>query len=73
MYQNKEYHFTFPVSILWGEHDELIPLSTAKSLITYLNVPEHRVHIFPDAAHAINMERPKEFVQELKNVLEERD
>lgn len=70
MYQNKEYHFTLPVSILWGEHDELIPLSTANSLITYLKVPEHRIHIFPDAAHAINMERPKDFVAALIQVME---
>lgn len=69
LYQNKEYRFTFPVCILWGELDKLIPLSTAQSLISYFNVPEQRVHIFPEAAHAINMERPKDFVRELKKVL----
>lgn len=69
LYQNKEYQFNFPVGILWGELDKLIPLSTAQSLISYFDVPAQRVHIFPEAAHAINMERPKDFVRELKKVL----
>jgi pimeloyl-ACP methyl ester carboxylesterase len=65
-YQEREYQFTFPVSILWGQYDQLIPLSTAHSLIAHYNIPPERVHIFPDAAHAINMERPREFVKAVK-------
>ena len=65
-YQERAYQFSFPISILWGQYDQLIPLSTAESLITYFNIPRERVHIFPDAAHAINMERPREFVKAIR-------
>lgn len=68
-YQDKEYHFSFPVSLLWGENDELIPLSTARAIMEHYHIPEDRLFVFSEAAHAVNMERPKEFSAVLKNMI----
>jgi len=64
-YQQKDYNFKMPVSLIWGQYDELIPITTAKSIMEEYEIPEERLYIIPNTAHAANMEVPKEFCKVL--------
>lgn len=68
-YQEVEYTFSIPTYIIWGKEDRLIPMDTAVQLKEYLDVPDTRFRVIDNAAHSINMERPREFCAELKAML----
>ncbi|MEZ4799898.1 MAG: alpha/beta hydrolase [Flavobacteriales bacterium] len=68
-YQDFEYIITCPIYIIWGDSDRLIPMDTALSLKEYFNVSDDRFKVVTNAAHSINMERPREFCTELKALL----
>jgi abhydrolase domain-containing protein 6 len=61
-YNDHEYEWKMPVHLCWGEHDKLIPMSTCKSIMQRYNIPASRLHVFPEAAHAVNVEHPDAFV-----------
>ncbi len=63
------FNWHMPVYICWGEYDVLIPMSTCDAIIARYKIPKERVHIFHDAAHAVNVEYPKEFVTYVKSVM----
>ena len=68
-YQQKDYNFKMPVSLIWGQYDELIPITTAKAIMEEYEIPEERLHIIPNTAHAANMEAPREFCKVLKAIV----
>lgn len=71
--QMNDYHFqwTKPVYLAWGEHDMLIPMSTCEQIAKKYLIPQERIHIFKDAAHAANVEHPKAFVEYIKGLMKE--
>ncbi len=56
------FKWKMPVHICWGEYDVLIPMSTCNGIMKRYSLPADRLHVFPKAAHAANVEYPKEFV-----------
>lgn len=70
-YNDHYFEWKMPVHLCWGEHDQLIPLSTCKAIMARYNIPQQQLHIFPDAAHAPNVEHPDEFVNYVIQVVRE--
>ena len=68
-YQVMDYQFKVPIYLIWGEYDLLIPLTTAFALKEEYNIPDERMAIIPNAAHAANMELPKEFCKALRELI----
>ena len=68
-YQVMDYQFKMPIYLIWGEYDLLIPLTTAFALKEEYNIPDERMAIIPNAAHAANMEFPKEFCKALRELI----
>lgn len=56
-----------PVSIIWGEKDEIFTISEAYRLKDALNAD---LHVIEKAGHALPGEKPKEFNAVLRSVLE---
>lgn len=53
--------------VLWGQHDELMPIEFARQFAT--NIPNAKLEIISNCGHVPQIERPKEFNQLLKNFL----
>jgi pimeloyl-ACP methyl ester carboxylesterase len=68
-YQDVDYNLPMKVSMIWGEYDRLIPMSTATQLKQLLHVPDDRFVVIPNTAHAANMEVPKEFCKVLNDLI----
>jgi pimeloyl-ACP methyl ester carboxylesterase len=52
-----------PVLAIWGEHDQLVPLSEAELLVN--SVKQGRLVVIPNATHAPYMSDPETFNREL--------
>lgn len=52
-------HFNFPVLIMWGELDTVIPLQALKNM--QLGMQNCRLHTFRSVGHAPQIEHPKAF------------
>jgi pimeloyl-[acyl-carrier protein] methyl ester esterase len=61
---------TPPVLIVHGERDQLVPSPAASWLSDAL--PNARLAVFPDAAHAPFLSHPREFAQILETFLNAR-
>jgi pimeloyl-ACP methyl ester carboxylesterase len=61
-YNDYKFEWKIPVHLCWGEFDELIPMQTCHAIMRRYEIPEERLHIFRNAAHAPNVEHPDEFV-----------
>ncbi|MCB0503330.1 MAG: alpha/beta hydrolase [Bacteroidetes bacterium] len=62
-------HIQTPTLILWGEHDELIPLMYADSFKAA--IPKSKLVVFPDAGHIPMEEIPQQSVQDVIQFLKE--
>jgi pimeloyl-ACP methyl ester carboxylesterase len=56
-----------PVSLLWGEEDQWIPIERGRKLASL--IPHARFHAVPGAGHLVQDDAPEAIVAELKNVL----
>ena len=56
---NQIYNFNYPVLLIWGENDELIPNRIGRELHTYFKSSE--LHIIPKAGHLVVLEQKKKF------------
>lgn len=56
------------ILLIWGESDQLVPLTVGRQLQTYFGDKAKLVTI-PKAGHAVNGERPKDFNREVLNFL----
>ena len=65
----KRYHWHMPVYLIWGERDELIPNATGRAVLARNGIPEDHWIVIPRTGHVANIERPKEFVRVLKEIL----
>ena len=59
-----------PVDIIWGKADRLISVETVKVLTERL--PARTVHFLEDSGHVPQLERPREFLAILQNILRNR-
>ena len=56
---NRNYEFDYPVLLVWGANDELIPPRIGKELKAY--IPSSELHLIPRAGHGPNIEQKKLF------------
>ena len=55
-----------PVHLIWGRHDRMVPLTTAKAAVERHGWP---LHLVENAAHAPHLERPDAFLDVLSSIL----
>ena len=67
-YARQEYNFDFPVLLIWGEGDNLIPLRIGKQLKEHIGKNAEMV-IIPNAAHMPALEQAKAFNKTVLNFL----
>lgn len=58
LYLQHDYKFNFPILIIWGENDKLIPLHIGKELKEYFGA-NSELRIIPNTAHMPILEDPK--------------
>lgn len=66
---HKRYDWRMPVYLIWGERDELIPNATGRAVLARNAIPEDHWVTIPRTGHVANIERPKAFVEALKDIL----
>ena len=59
-YSNRNYNFNFPVLLVWGEEDKLIPSRIGKQLNEHIG-SNSKLVIIPNAAHMPALEQAKVF------------
>ncbi|GMA17147.1 alpha/beta hydrolase (plasmid) [Deinococcus metallilatus] len=59
---------TVPTLVLHGEQDDLIPLPNAERLVA--GVPDAELRVYPGTGHMPHLERPAEFLRDLRGFLE---
>lgn len=57
-------HVTCPVTVLWGEHDALIPLAHGQALVAHL--PDAELVVLADTGHLVPLERPDAFTASVR-------
>ncbi|MBB5233946.1 alpha/beta fold hydrolase [Deinococcus budaensis] len=57
-----------PTLVLHGEHDDLIPLSNAERLAA--GIPGAGLRVYPGTGHMPHLERPADFLRDLRGFLE---
>ncbi len=68
-YATKQYAWTMPVYVMWGEGDRLIPLRTGQGIADRNELPADHLIVIPNAGHALNLEQPKAFEAALERIL----
>ncbi len=61
--------WNMPVYLCWGEYDKLIPMETCRAIMKRYSIPESRLQIFRNAAHAPNVEYPELFVEYVLGIM----
>jgi len=59
---------TSPTLIVWGEQDEMIPLSVGQHL--HQLIPGSRLEVIPECGHLPALEQPEEFVRRVLEFLQ---
>ncbi len=67
---HKRYAWKMPVHLIWGERDELIPNAVGRAVLHRNGLPEESWVVIPRTGHVANIERPREFAQVLKRILD---
>ncbi len=57
--RSRNYQFDFPVLLVWGANDELVPARIGTELKEFL--PSAELHLIPEAGHGVNVEQKKKF------------
>lgn len=55
---------TMPTALIWGEHDGLFQLSTARAMAAAL--PQARLEVIPNCGHAVHLECPERLAAALQ-------
>jgi len=70
IYTAKNYPFPFPVLLIWGANDQLIPVKTGQLLQKHIG-NNAKLELIPGTAHMPNLEAPKTFNKVLLDFLSE--
>lgn len=60
VFDAKDYRFNFPVLLVWGAEDRMVPLSAGKKLAQHMG-SNTRLEIFESCGHLPNLEKPEQF------------
>jgi pimeloyl-ACP methyl ester carboxylesterase len=71
-FATKTYDWKMPVYLIWGDRDELIPNTTGRAILTRNGLPVDHWTTIPRTGHVPNLERPKAFVDVLRDCLKAR-
>lgn len=52
---------TVPTAVVWGEHDQLVPIDVGRQYAERLT--RARLHVVPDAGHWVDLEQPEALAQ----------
>lgn len=69
LYAAKEYQWTMPVHVIWGEGDRLIPPSTGSGIARRNHLPDDHLILIPKAGHVANIEQKALFEQHVLRLL----
>lgn len=69
LYATKQYQWTMPVFVLWGEGDRLIPPSTGLGIARRNHLPEDHLILIPKAGHVASIEQKGLFEEHLARIL----
>lgn len=67
-FSQHEYDFNIETQLIWGDDDLVIPLERARLLNQYLG-EKSQLHVIKNGGHMVNLNKPEEFNQVLKNFL----
>lgn len=70
-YATKEYQWTIPVFVLWGEGDRLIPPAVGRGIIRRNALPDDHFIMVPKAGHVANTEQRALFEEHLLRILKD--
>jgi pimeloyl-ACP methyl ester carboxylesterase len=70
IYDFKNYQFTIPVLLIWGEGDFMVPLHVGKKLKEHIG-ENAKLEIIPDTAHLPNLENSVAFNKRIMEFLNE--
>jgi pimeloyl-ACP methyl ester carboxylesterase len=66
-YRNRDLaRLRMPVALVWGEHDGLFRLETARQMAAA--APGSRLYVLPDCGHAVHQECPRRLLAVLRQV-----
>lgn len=68
-YQEERYRFSFPVCLIWGENDPLVPVHSAERLAEYLG-NKAQLHVIRNAGHMPNIIRTVVFNRIVRGFLD---
>ncbi len=68
-YATKQYRWTMPVNVIWGEGDRLIPLFVGRGIVARNGLPADHLAIIPKAGHVANVEQRAVFEAHLLRML----
>jgi len=70
-YATKQYTWSMPVYVLWGEGDRLIPPAVGRGIASRNHLPADHLIMIPNAGHIANVEQKAVFEEQLRRVLKE--
>jgi abhydrolase domain-containing protein 6 len=62
-YSEKEYQFSFPTLLIWGENDELVPVQIGEQLLKH--IPESTLKVIAKTRHMPNLENARAINKEV--------
>lgn len=69
MYAAKQYQWSMPVHVIWGEGDRLIPKATGMGIAERNGLPTDHLILVPKAGHVANVEQKEVFEGHLLRIL----
>ncbi len=70
-YATKEYQWSMPVYVIWGEGDRLIPPSVGRGIVRRNELPDDHLIMIPKAGHVANVEQREVFEAHLFRILQD--
>ncbi|MBS1582859.1 MAG: alpha/beta fold hydrolase [Bacteroidetes bacterium] len=68
-YATKTYVWPMPAYVIWGDGDRLIPLRTGQGIARRNSLGADHLIVIPGSGHAVNIETPKPFEEQLLRIL----
>lgn len=69
---NENINYQMPVYYIFGEKDYITPLSLGKSYFNKISAPKKKLFVMPNVSHNPLLEKPKEFANILREILDDK-